>query len=217
MCESRYSFQFNKHLSLVRKPVKVWLVLGGTFTPQMSEPRPRSPSWCEENHWGTQFLGFVRKVCGVRAESKALPPHSSYTRAWASFIQHLDKWSSCPLTPSQGQFCRTLKSTAADQFLPIFLCIGKKSDKRKSSQLSSCPQRSPHLSALGKLMAPAVKKVVLSIKWVILWKIRREILGMYCGLVSALEWCPHSCFGEDVFLLLTSVSCKLCVLPSRHS
>ena len=81
----------------------------------------------------------------ARFLQKAVPcPLTAPARGRHSFLYPalLEKWSFRPLIPSQGRFCRHLKATAADQFLPIFPCIGKKSNKGKSSQLNGCPQRS---------------------------------------------------------------------------
>ena len=86
-----------------------------------------------------------RKQCGA--------PHNSCTTE----VRHPRP----PALPSlrQGQFHRTRKVTGAGPFLPIFPCIGKKSEKGKSSQLTGCPQRPSSPSCLRRVAQPPCMRV----------------------------------------------------------
>lgn len=103
----------------------------------MQQCSNKAPGRC-----GESLCDLCRKQC--------LAPHSSvwgpeFSRRCSFFYLVLLRKIKLPPhnpTPIQGQFYKTPKTTPAGPFLPIFPFTGKKSDKGKSSQLNSYPQRS---------------------------------------------------------------------------
>lgn len=119
-------------------------MLWGTFvTSQVSEPQPRAPGLVPEEKPCVRAPGPSQEGSRSSCRKQCLAPHSSCTREaqlpLPSFVRKMER---PPPHPKPRPVLKAPEGHSRDQFLPIFPCIGKKSNKGKSSQLNGCPQRS---------------------------------------------------------------------------